>query len=395
MLKKRIKKLLVIGPLPPPLAGPEIVTNNIISSDIIAEHYLITHVNTTVRKSNSEKGTISFLAVIKLLKYFINLLKQIVFNRPTYVLYLPTSATKIGWVRDGVTIMLCRILNIKSIVLFQGGHFRYFFDSLGNYQKKIIKAIINQAYLILTQSESLKRQFNGIIPIEKIALLYNSLNKEFVDAFDDSDLDQRKTRSELNILFVGHLSVAKGYCDLLKVISEIENDFTVKFNFMGVAIENEKNVFYNQVTGSKINIISQKKCYKDYIINNRLENQVNFLGGQVHGQDKINAFKEADIFISPSYSEGFSTAILEAMAAGLPLIVTKVGMVPDILEENTNAKLILPGDHDGIKNSLTELITNPKLRKQMGINNRKKCKENFLVEHSSQQLLELLENIDS
>lgn len=384
-------KLLVIGPIPPPLSGPEIVTRNLIESRVLHERYEVIHLNTTVRKSNHAKGKLDALMVWAFVSYLFRFVRCLAVTRPDYVLYLPTSATLKGWTRDGMTLLLGRMFGAKLVVLFQGGHFRYFYDSLRAPVRVVIGWLIRRSHLVLAQADTLKRQFAGIIPETHVGTLFNSIDREFFDAFESLPPRAGPT---VKVLFVGHLSYAKGYCDLLQTVPDLSARYDVRFQCMGVINRIERNVFYNQMTGELLRHEDPQECFEKKIEANGLVRHVEFLGGQVHGADKIKVFCEADIFVLPSYSEGFSTAILEAMAAALPIIVTRVGAAPDVIEEGVSGYIIAPGDIAALRDCLERLIVDRDLRVRLGQNNREKCQREFLANASAQRLVQLIESID-
>jgi glycosyltransferase involved in cell wall biosynthesis len=73
-------------------------------------------------------------------------------------------------------------------------------------------------------------------------------------------------------------------------------------------------------------------------------------------------YRNADIFVLPSYHEGFPRTIWEALANSCPIIVSKVGSIPYVLENGLNAILINPKSELEIVNAVMELINNPDLR---------------------------------
>ena len=383
-------KLLVIGPLPPPLSGPEVVTKNLIESRTLNDRYEVIHLNTTVRKSNHAKGKLDALMIWAFISYLFRFVCCLIITHPDYVLYLPTSATLKGWTRDGMTMLLSRSFGVKLVVLFQGGHFRYFYDSLRGSIRTLIGWLIRRCHLVLAQADTLKRQFTGIIPEERVGTLFNSIDTEFFAAFEPVP---QRSGSPVKILFVGHLSYAKGYCDLLKTLPDLTARYDVRFQCMGVVNRVERNVFFNQLTGERLSYEDPQECFEKYVDATGLTQHVELLGGEVHGVDKINVFREADIFVLPSYSEGFSTAILEAMAAALPVVVTRVGAVPDVIQEGVNGYIIAPGDVGALRDRLERLILDRDLRLTIGKRNRDKCREEFLIEASAQRLSRLLELI--
>lgn len=91
--------------------------------------------------------------------------------------------------------------------------------------------------------------------------------------------------------------------------------------------------------------------------------------GAVHGADKAALLAHAQMLVLPSYSENFGNVVIEAMAAGCPVIVTpEVGVAPAVIE--TGAGWVVDGDAATLAGAMTQLIANPGLRAEMGAKGR-------------------------
>jgi glycosyltransferase involved in cell wall biosynthesis len=80
------------------------------------------------------------------------------------------------------------------------------------------------------------------------------------------------------------------------------------------------------------------------------------IGGWLSDEDKAAELRMADVFVLPSRSELFGQSLLEAMAAGRPVIATRVGGIPDVLNEYRGARLIPPESAQALQNALEELL---------------------------------------
>ena len=90
------------------------------------------------------------------------------------------------------------------------------------------------------------------------------------------------------------------------------------------------------------------------------------LVGPEHGPQVRDRLRDADIFVLPSFLEGQPIAIIEAMAAGVPVVATAVGAIPDLVRDGVEGRVVEPGNVEALAEALAELITDPTLRVRMG-----------------------------
>ena len=94
-----------------------------------------------------------------------------------------------------------------------------------------------------------------------------------------------------------------------------------------------------------------------------------------------------DIFVLPSLNEGMGRVLVEAMAAGKPIVASSVGGIPDLVKEGENGLLVKSGDYDGLHLAIKRLLIDKKLRYDMG-QRGKAIAANFSVDN-------MLEKIDA
>ena len=97
---------------------------------------------------------------------------------------------------------------------------------------------------------------------------------------------------------------------------------------------------------------------------------VRFLGWRDDVEEIMPLF---DIFVLPSLNEGMGRVLVEAMAAGKPLIASDVGGIPDLVEDGCNGLLVPPGDPGGLADAIMRLIRNPDEAKKMGLRGKGMC----------------------
>jgi glycosyltransferase involved in cell wall biosynthesis len=97
--------------------------------------------------------------------------------------------------------------------------------------------------------------------------------------------------------------------------------------------------------------------------------------GRVDRPSLIEEFQSADVFVLPSLFDSFPIAILEAMAAGLPVVATRVGGVPDIVEDGRTGVLVDPGDAKALAGALRGLASDGSARREMGRRGRERARQ--------------------
>jgi glycosyltransferase involved in cell wall biosynthesis len=108
-----------------------------------------------------------------------------------------------------------------------------------------------------------------------------------------------------------------------------------------------------------------------------LTQDIRFLGNR---RDVPAVLAAADLFILASLWEGLPLVLLEAMAAGLPAVVTAVGGNPEVVEDGTSGVLVPAGDQQALAEAISDLLDDPPRRQQMGQAARERCERYFSLQ---------------
>lgn len=366
-------KVLFIGPTPPPYSGPELSMQQFLESETLNAEFDIKFLKTNFRSDNTKKGKLDLSMVSNFFIYFSKLLKLLIIKRPQCV-YYPITPTQIGWVgRDVWTILLSKGFGAKVIIHLRGSHFKLNYQEFNGVVKKMVGFSLQKVDCAIVQASYLKDQFEPFILEHKMAVLYQAMDIEQYAKDPKFEIEKGK------ILVMGHMTKAKGYTDILKIIPEICQEFPfVTFYFAGNIRKGERGVFFNQVTGEKITYEDPFEVEAKILNSDYKKNYVNL--GIISGDDKMTHLQTTDIFLTASYSEGFSRSLLEAMSMDKPVVFTPVGAHKEVFKDEVHGFSFVPGELEQLKNALQKALSNDEKRRAIGEENRGYVVSNFSIE---------------
>lgn len=112
--------------------------------------------------------------------------------------------------------------------------------------------------------------------------------------------------------------------------------------------------------------------------------------GPGRAADLDGYYQRASVFCMPTYREPFGIAFIEAMAARLPIVATRVGAIPDFVEEGRNGWLLEPGDIQGIADALMSLLQNPGMAGEFGENSYRIVQQRYTWDTVGKRLQECI-----
>lgn len=350
-------KVLAVVPLPPPFTGPENATALLLNG----EHpFDLRVINTNYRRSPEARGIPGIAGALSLVRLIALLAARLAWWRPRLV-YYPVTATRLGWVRDSGVIILSRLFRARILLHFRGGHFGFFLADTDPVTRLVVKYCLGLASGMIVQAERLRPMFAGLV--KKMYVLPNP-------ALGFPEAPYPRPR---RVLFVGHLSFAKGYTTLLRAIPLVLADVPdAMFVMVGWPKKRETNIFRDATTGKRLVPEEPGVVFQKEIADNGLSGALEF-HRDVQGEEKARIFNSARVFVLPSYSEGFSVALAEALSAGLVSVLTPVGAGPEIINDGQEGFFVQPGDHRGLAEKIVLLLRDDTLAEKMGKAARKRA----------------------
>lgn len=202
-------------------------------------------------------------------------------------------------------------------------------------EDSISKRIYKRASVVLSVSPKFTEMVNNVVGSSIAETIRPMLT------YDDNDIVRDRTykmRGRIELLLLSRIQKEKGLLELLNAVSVLKSE---GFDSIHLTIAGDGD------------FLEQAKFESKRL---ELDNDIEFTGGIYDEVIKATIYKKADIYILPTYHEGFPRTLYEAMIFGTPIVTTFVGGIPALMKENENCLRIEPKSVDSIVNALKYAI---------------------------------------
>ncbi len=266
------------------------------------------------------------------------------FRRPTKGAII-FSAGPGSFMERSMTGLVARLFHVPAVLCLRSGRLIPFLGAKSP-AGRIISTLVRLQPRILVQGR------NWLVVLDRARVDRNRVKVVANWISPERTIAQtpRSARPDqpIHFIFVGWLVAEKGLRELLQASRTL---FTAGYRFHltivgGGTLQNE--------LAAEI-----KQCGLSKVIS---------LVGWVEPKEVNGYLSNADVFVLPTYFEGFPNALIEALAMGLPAIATPVGAIPDSLEDQNNGFLVPPRDVAGLASAMKAYICNPDLVARHSVN---------------------------
>ena len=272
-----------------------------------------------------------------------------VFQRPRLI-YIHVGSNA-SLYRESAFILLAKLLGKQVLAHFHAGDFEEYCRRQPATGKQFICRALGFADLVIAVSDESAYQLTRANERLKISIIPNVID---VSAFYKMPIKSRQKQDEtVQLLFVGAAQKLKGEIDLIDALVILKKrGLKVKAAIVG----------YN---AESILVRTERLGIADLIEHS----------APVSMRDRVSFFETADIFVLPTYAEAMPISVIEAMAAGLAIVTTPVGGIPEILDDGVEGMLIPVGNVEALAEKIEYLIKNPAVRLKLGERAKQRCRE--------------------
>ena len=343
-------KICFVAPIPPPYGGianwTQLMCNYITN---VCSDVELSIINIAPKTRQTEGRTLwnrifdSGFGMIKRCRE----LNKVINNNCPDVIHITTSG-QLAVIRDILLLKTAKRKGIPTVYHIRFGRIKDIAQNNTREWKLISKAML-LASEVMAIDNTTYNVIKKYLPTVNVVYAPNPI--------DISQLPKPVISNSKTIIFLGWVIKTKGIEELLLAWEKV----------------------YKEYNDWKLRIVGPCKAeYLEYLKNNYSFKGVMYEGEETH-EEAMDLLNSSEIFILPSYTEGFPNSVLEAMALSKPIIATRVGAIPDMLADNCGLLIDLD-DPEEIVKALKSLIAKDERRLHMGNNAYLKLRCEYTIE---------------
>jgi glycosyltransferase involved in cell wall biosynthesis len=280
------------------------------------------------------------------------------------VVHLSNSAS-LSLYRDYLYVKTIHLFKRKVVIHFHFGRIPEL-AILNNWEWRMLVRLVHMADHVIVLDNSSYRTLKEK-GFENISCIPNPISPFVLNLIPE----QQPARDNRTILFVGQVFETKGVVELVEACKRIPN---IKLKILGHIFDEMKE---------RLLALSNEEDWLEIM-------------GKKDMKGVMDEMSKCDIFVLPTYTEGFPNVILEAMASRCAIITTPVGAIPQMLEEEDGkhyAILVEPKDTEQLYQAIESLLDNETLKEEMRHNVRERVIQRYNISSVWAQMTEVWSNI--
>ncbi len=354
-------RVMISGPLPPAVGGMSTYCSDYLRSEVPKRFNVVHCRSVLIRRFLTSRGLVR--QVLRLLNAVLVVLvwgTTLVQHRP-HIAHIHTSSYA-GFYLRGLMAALARTAGARTVLHIHGGEFDRFFHQSSPRIQRCIVALINWNHAVIALSKAWRAFFESVgVHRRKLTVIENAV---FLP-----DVTRGEHRGErVSVLFISLFERGKGVFDVISAFRDSSRLRETCRLVLAGPKRGEWEVVAQEVARGGLGDMTT-------------------LPGLLIGGAKDVAYRQADVYVLPSYAEGMPIGLLEAMSYGLACVTTPVGAIPSVIAHMENGLLVPPGDAGRLGEAIERLVSEPGLRRRLGHAARNMIAARFNWNRNAEQLV--------
>ncbi len=358
------RRLIVVGPLPPPLHGVTVSTSLVLANPRLHERFDVRHLDTSDHRSGRNTGRWDLENIALGVQALIRLIGML--SGRVGAVYIPISQNAGAFLRDSLLLWAAHLRGWRVAIHLRGSDFQDFYERSPRLYRAWIRSTLRRVESAAVMGESLRWVFDGLVAPERIVVVPNGTPP--LQCGDvDSDPD--------HVLFLGNLRRRKGVTEAVEAALLVrERRPATRFTFAGSWESDElERTLRRQVSSHDGSIVFR---------------------GSVEGPEKDALLASASVLLFPPVEpEGHPRVVLEAMAAGVPVVTTNRGAIAETVGHGACGFVLDDARPTDLAESLLLLLEDAGLRRSFGLAARRTWLERFTQGHADDALAQWLSGV--
>jgi glycosyltransferase involved in cell wall biosynthesis len=363
-------RVLVSGSLPPPIGGVSEYLRTLLASSL-RDRVELSFVSTSASTRDYDSGGRMSASNVRLAFADVVRFRRALRAKRPQVAHV-TTAGGLSFVKHSFCIMLARASGSR-VLLHPHCSVRVLYTDRPGWWKRYFRFVVGRCAGVIALSQewtALRDEIPGCV-------VHHVPNAVDVKQYGGIAADRRarsQLRSPLTVLYLGHLGSAKGSFDLLEAARLAKaGGESWQFELIGDEISaGDRDRLRAEVSSLGVGDTVR-------------------IGDSVTGDAKLQAFARADVFVYPSYHEGMPMAIIEAMACALPVVASRVGGIPDLVDDGVSGILIEPACPGELVRAIRSVVDDGSKHVGMGENALRRADGGFSFEQRVDDLVAIYE----
>ena len=330
-------RLIVVGPVPPPIHGVTVSTSLVLENPVLREHFDVEHFDTSDHRSGRNVGTWEWKNVWLGLFAVARLARSLRGDRG--IVYLPLSQSPPGFLRDSLFIHAAHAFGWRVAGHLRGSDFRSFYTSSPSLWRRWMRLTLRRIDSVGVMGSSLCWVFHGLVPPDRITVVANGTPEPARAGV---------MRDPEHVLFLSNLRQRKGVVQAVDAaLLVLARRPTARFTFAGEWESEElERELRARVAPSRASIV---------------------FSPPVQGAEKDKLLASSSVLLfPPAEPEGHPRVVLEALAAGVPVVTTDRGAIRETVVDGESGYVLADPVPGVLADRIDTILSDDELRGRLG-----------------------------